>query len=295
LTGLSNFTADNLLNNITGQIPQPTTPSVFLALFTAVGTDAGTGFTEVSTSGTAYARVQVAGAVAATAAFTTASPNITMTTNPGWVVAGMSVYDTTNGQLIGAVSTYVGTALVLSANALHASSGSTDSLTFSAFGNATGTAPSTSTSVAAVGFAAATGSGFGTVIAWGLYDASTVGDLLAWDFLGNFAWLPFENPTGSNLLTVKANGYASNDPIVFSAEYGGTLPTMSTGTFTGYVVNFVATPATDTINVDTTTGPTTPIVLTSSGSGFVRKIVQQSIPAGVTPSFAAGTLIVTAA
>jgi len=116
-----------------------------------------------------------------------------------------------------------------------------------------------------------------------------------WDFMGNFNWLPFENPTGSNLLTVKGNAYASNDPIVFTAEFGGTLPTMSTGTFTGYTVNFVATPATDTINVDTTTGPATPIVLTSSGSGMVRKIVQQSIPAGVTASFAAATLTLTLA
>jgi len=295
MTGLTNYSADNLLNNITGQIAQPVTPSVFMALFTAVGTDAGTGFTEVSTSGTAYARTQVAGSVAATASFTTGSANVTMTTNPGWVVPGMTVYDTTNSQAIGTVSTYVGTALVLTANALHASSGSTDSLTFSAFPNASGTAPSSTTNGAAVAYAAATGAGFGTVIAWGLYDALTAGDLLAWDFLGNFPWLPFEVPTASNLVSVKANGFASNDPIVFTAEYGGTLPTLSTGTWTGYTVNFVATPATDAINVDTTTGPATACVTTSSGSGMLRKIVQQSIPAGVTPSFASGTIVISAA
>jgi hypothetical protein len=93
----------------------------------------------------------------------------------------------------------------------------------------------------------------------------------------------------------KGHGYASYDPIVFTAEYGGTLPTLSTGTMTGYTVNFVATPATDTINVDTTTGPTTAIVTTSSGSGMVRKIVQQSIPAGVTATFAASALAAAAA
>lgn len=290
MTGLTNYSAFNTLNYHTGQTAMPTLPSVWLALFTAVGTDAGTGFTEVSTVSTGYGRVQVAGAVAATASFTTGSVNITMTTNPGWVVPGMSVYDLTNGFFIGTVSTYVGTALVLTANAAHASSGTTDSLSFSAFPQASGTAPASTTNGSVISYAAATGSGFGTVIAFGLYDASTAGNLIAWDFLGNFAWLPFEIPTASNLATVKGHGYASNDPVVFTAEYGGTLPTLSTGTMTGYTVNFVATPATDTINVDTTSGPATAIVTTSSGSGMVRKIVQQSIPAGVTASFAASTL-----
>ena len=298
MTGLSNYSAFNTLNYHTGQTAMPTLPAVWLALFTAVGTDAGTGFTEVSTSGTAYARVQVAGTVAATASFTTGVSAITMTTNPGWVVPGMSVYDTTNGFFIGTVLTYSGTALTLTANAAHASSGSTDNLTFSAFPQATGTAPASTTNGSVVAFAAATGAGFGTVIAFGLYDAVTAGNLLAWDFLGNFAWLPFEIPTASSTITAKAHGYASNDPIVFTAEYStapSALPTMSTGTMTGYTVNFVASPATDTFTCDTTSGPVTPIVTTSSGSGMVRKIVQQSIPNGVTASFAASTLTITAA
>jgi hypothetical protein len=73
----------------------PALASRYLALFTAAPTaDAGTGGTEVS--GT-YARVQVAGALAA--AFTTSSTTITMgSANPGWVVAGMNVYDVTAGR-----------------------------------------------------------------------------------------------------------------------------------------------------------------------------------------------------
>ena len=74
----------------------------------------------------------LSGNVAATASWTTATPNITMTANPGWVVPGMSVWDNTNANFIGTVLTYVGTALVLTANAAHASTGSTDSLLFSA-------------------------------------------------------------------------------------------------------------------------------------------------------------------
>jgi len=296
MVGLSNYAADNYLNHLTGQTAAPALPSIFLALFTAVGTDAGTGFTEVSTSGTAYARQQIAGSLAAGASFTTGVATITLaSTAPAWLLAlgtngsGVSVYDTTNGFFIGLVSSVSGTTVTLQANCAHASSGSADNLTFSIFPQASGTAPVTAVSGSGVSFPSATGSGFGTVVAWGLYDAVSSGNLLAWDFLGSFAWLPFEIPNASSLATVKANGYASNDPIVFTAEYGGTLPTLSTGTMTGYTVNYVATPATDTINVDTTTGPTTPIVTTSSGSGMVRKIVQQSVPAGVVAAFNAGT------
>jgi hypothetical protein len=93
----------------------------------------------------------------------------------------------------------------------------------------------------------------------------------------------------------RSHGHASNDPYVFTAEYGGTLPTLSTGTITGYAINFVATPATDTISVDTTSGPATPIVTTSSGSGMLRKIVPQLIPINVTASFAASGLTLQAA
>jgi hypothetical protein len=293
MTGFSNYSADNYLNHVTGQIPAPSLPSVFLALFVAVGTDAGTGFTEVT--GGSYARVQVAGAISAGAAFTTASPNITMgSSNPGWVTAGMSVYDTTTGQAVGSVSTFIGTALVLTANAAHASSGAGDSLTFSAFGNASGTAPSSVTNVAAISLAQATAS-WGSAIAFGLYDALTGGDLLEWDFLGNYQWLPFEMASGGNLASVKANGYLSNDPIVFTSEYGGTLPTLSAGTMTGYTINYVATPATDTINVDTVSGPSMPIVTTTSGSGMVRKILAQLIPVNVTFTFPAGALTLTLA
>lgn len=301
MTGLTDYTAKNLLNYITGQTAAKTLPSVWLALFTAVGADAyPTSFTEVSGNG--YTRVQVAGPVTAAGTISTASATITMPNVSGspWVTAqnngaGMLVYDNTNGVVIGTVSSWTGTTLTLTGNASNNGSGSTDSLTLSSFSQATGSLPSVITNNAAVAFPAATGAGFGTVIAFALMDASSSGNMLLWDFMGNFPWLPFENPTGSNLLTVKANGYASNDPVVFTAEYGGTLPTMSTGAFTSYTVNFVATPATDTINVDTTTGPATPIVLTSSGSGQVRKIVQQSIPAGVTASFAAAALNASAA
>ena len=300
MTGMTNYTAFNFTNYITGQIPMPSLPSVFLALFTAAGTDAGTGFTEVT--GGAYTRIQVAGALTASGTWTTASTTITLSaTAPAWLTAlgtngsGVSVYDTTNSQFIGTVSSVSGTTVTLTAAAAHASSGAADALTFSAFPPAAGTAPTTDANGAQINFPTATAN-WGTVIAFGFYDAATSGNLQIWDFMGNFSWLPFEVASGSNpSFSVKGNGYLSNDPIVFTAEYGGTLPSASTGTFTGYTVNFVASPTTDAISVDTTSGPSTPVVLTSSGSGMVRKITQQIIPNGVTAFFSPSQFTITAA
>ena len=45
------------------------------------------------------------------------------TANPGWVVAGMNVYDATAGANIGTVASYSSTTLTLTAAASHASSG----------------------------------------------------------------------------------------------------------------------------------------------------------------------------
>lgn len=294
MTGMSNFSANEYLNDVTGFAPLlSTSRSRFMALFTAVGTDAGSGFTEVSTSGTAYARVQVAGAIAAASSFTTASTTITMGTSvPAWIVPGMSVYDNTTGSFVGTVLTYVSTTLTLASASAINSSGSTDSLQFCAFSTASGTAPGVVTTIASQTFATATGAGFGTVIAWALYDASTVGNLVFWDFLGNNLWLPFESTsvnTGAGpVFSVKANGYTNQDPIVATVEYGGTFPTLTTGTLTSYTVSFVANVATDSLTLTTTAGGTA-FAATSTGSGMLRKITQQSIPAGVGPTtFSAG-------
>lgn len=297
MTGLTNYTAQNELNYVTGQIAQPALPAVWLALFTAVGTDAGSGFTEVS--GGSYARVQVAGVATAAGTISTGSATITMPNVSGfpWVVAGMAVYDTTNSKIIGTVSTWIGTTLTLTGNATNNGSGATDVLSISAFSNSTGTAPSTVTNGAVITFAQATAN-WGTVIAFGLYDAVSSGNFLVWDFMGNFAWLPFESTNvGSGngpVFSAKANGYSNNDAIVFTAEYGGTLPTLTAGTITSYTVNFVANVAADSFTATQTAGGSA-ITSSSTGSGNVRKITQQSIPINVTASFAASTLTITAA
>jgi len=223
MTGMTNYSADALLEWLTGKTAMPSKPTAYIALFTAVGTDAGSGFTEVS--GGSYARVATAGA--------------------DWNAAS-------------------------------------------------GTGPSTISNVNTITFPAATGS-WGTVIAFGLYDAASSGNLLAWDYLGGFAWLPCTVSLASpGVLTATAHGYSAADTFVYSTEYGGVAPSFSQSNFTG-LLTVTAPVATDTF---TATNSATAVNTSSTGDGMVRKVTQQSIPSGVTASFAGGTpgtLVITAA
>lgn len=219
MTGFSDYSAQNGLNYIVGKTAVPALPTVSVALFTAVGIDAGTGFTEVT--GGSYARVTTSGAT--------------------WNAAS-------------------------------------------------GSAPSSITNASAITFPTATAN-WGTVIAFGLYDAASSGNLLAWDYLGNFSWLPTTVSSASpGILTVKAHGYSAADPIIFGTEYGGTAPSFSQSNFTGVLL--VVSPATDSFSV---TNSAVAVNTSSTGSGMVRKIVQQSLPSGVQASYAAAALTITSA
>lgn len=291
MTGFSDYTAKNELNWLTGLTAQPALPAVWLALFTTAPTsDAGTGGTEVSTSGTAYARTQIAGNLTTNGTTASGNPTLHFASVPAWIVQGMTIYDATSNSVIPAGTTVLsstGTTVTMSANATGGGVGGTDVINFSAFSTASGSAPSSITNSAAIAFAAATGAGFGTVTSFGLYDAVTSGNLLLWDYLGNFSWLPATVSSASpGTITAKAHGYSNGDSFVFSTEYGGTAPSFSAGNYTGILT--VAGSATDSFNV---TGVNT----SSTGSGNVRKVASQSIPAGVTASFAASALVATAA
>lgn len=206
MTGFTDYVSKAILNLVTGRAAMFSTPTAYVALFTAMGNDAGTGFTEVSGGG--YARV-------ATASGT-------------W----------------------------------NASSGS---------------APSTISNASAITFPEASAD-WGTIVGFGLYDASTGGNLLDFDWLGNYAWLPFTATLASpSVLDVPGNGYANGDKVVVTAEYGGTLPTG----FTAQTVETVAGVSGDTFNMG--------VNASSTGNGMVRKVASQAVASGVTASFSGGT------
>lgn len=142
---------------------------------------------------------------------------------------------------------------------------------------AAGSAPASTSNSATLTFPTATAD-WTTVVAFGLFDASTAGNLLAWDYLGNFPWLPFTGTLASpSVLTSTAHGYSNGDSVVVSAEYGGVLPATG-GSWSG--TKTVASATTDTFTAGVNT--------TGTGDGMVRKVTTQAIPNGVTASFAGG-------
>lgn len=144
---------------------------------------------------------------------------------------------------------------------------------------ASGSAPSTKANSGTIAFAAA-GSIGSDIIAWGLFDAATAGNLKFWSYLGNFGWKPATFSLASpGVIMLPAHGFANGDKVVGSAELG------STGTLTGLTGTLltVAGATTDTFNVGVNTGNT--------GGLMLRKVVPQSIVANLQVQFAAGTLV----
>jgi|KBSMisStandDraft_5_1062788.scaffolds.fasta_scaffold177056_2 hypothetical protein len=219
MTGLTDRTAQGLLGHITGKAAIFPMPSSYVALFTAAGNDAGTGFTEVT--GGAYARA---------------------------------------------------------------------STTAAAWNAPSGSSPSQITNAQGITFAIST-SDWGSIVAFGLYDAPTAGNLIAWDYFGSFAWLPTQISAASPaVFSASQHGYLAGDSVIFSTEYGGVSPSFSQGNFTGILT--VQNPLTDTFSVN---NAGTVVNTSSSGNGMVRKIVRQQIIAGVQPTFPIASLILTSA
>jgi hypothetical protein len=216
MTGFTDRTSQGILNHLTGKSALFTMPTCYVGLFTAVGTDAGTGFTEVSVG--SYARVATAAA--------------------DW-------------------------------------------------NSASGSAPSQISNANTLTFPTATAD-WGSIIAMGLYDASTAGNLLAWDYFGNYAWLPATVSAASpGVITAHAHGFSAADIVEWTIEYGGVNPTFSQSNFTGQLA--VVSPATDTFTV---TNSTVAVNTSATGNGMVRKLVAQSVNNGASAAFPAGSLII---
>ena len=242
MTGLTNYSSQADLNWLAGSITMPTLASRYLALFTGVGTDAGSGFTEVS--GGSYARVQIAELLRRRDLFRLRrvddhhAERLRLPLGCG----RDDVYDLTAGKQIGTVLSWTGTTLTLTGNAANNGSGSTDSLAFSSFSAASGSAPS---QMLRSNHLCAGDRVRGTALAFGIYDASSSGNLLARDYLGNYPWLPaYITSASPGIFDVKGNSYSAADPIVFSTEYGGTAPTFSQSNLTGVLA--VVSPSGDT-------------------------------------------------
>lgn len=321
MPGLSDFMSEEVMNYLACSLDMPVLPGgtvptvaagnftnvgLWMALFTAAPTsDAGTGGTEVSTSGTNYARQQVGGVLTTNATTSTSSAVLHFASVPSWItgplttgVVGMQIRDITTPGAIASNTTLVSatsTSVTMSNNATGSGVGSSDIISFSVFAPATAssgnpeptTTPGGIINNAIVTFNQSSGS-WGTVIFFGLYDASTSGDYLAGDYMGLFNWLPFTMPSSSSTLTTDTSGDvpANGSSVVVTQKYGGTLPSLSGGSWSGLLTTSGASGVTFAISANTSS---------STGGGMFRQVTQQIIGNNTTPSFATSQLKFTAA
>ena len=308
MSGLSDYAAGSNLAFCTGQIGKTAPTSLWLALFTVPPTsDAGTGGTEVS--GGSYARPQIAGQLAMTGSTSTSLTTFTLTSNaPQWLVSlgtsstssatggtGVTVW-TTAGVFVGTIATNgastSSTTITLTSNAAVVTSTNIQFSAFSAPAASTGnpepnTLPSSITNGASVPFVQATAS-WGTVVGFGIYDTlASATNLYAFDYLGNFKWIPFSCTSASpGVLTtdLSADVPVNGSICAVTQKYGATLPTTA-GSWSYPLTSAGSSANTFNLGVNTST----------TGGGLFRQVLQQPIAINVTASFAASALTITSA
>lgn len=125
------------------------------------------------------------------------------------------------------------------------------------------------------------------VVAFGLFDAATLGNLLYWGWLGSDAGKIFTADVGDNIVT-PGHSLIVNDTVRVMAVPGSTLP----GGLVAGTTYFVKTVSGDLITLSATLGGAT-LDITASGSGLIAKIAAKPILNGDTASFPIGTLTIT--
>lgn len=124
-----------------------------------------------------------------------------------------------------------------------------------------------------------------TVVAFGVWDASTSGNCLWTGWLSTVVRAFVADDLAGDTIRSPGHGFSNDDRVVFEAEDVGSLPTgLSAGT-----LYWVVNAATDTFKVSTTQGGGA-VDITAVGSGKVRKVVPKTLDAGDTFRFAAGAL-----
>ena len=125
-------------------------------------------------------------------------------------------------------------------------------------------------------------------VAFALFDASSAGNMLLWDWLGDHDYKPIMvDDAATDLIDCPAHGFAAGDRVIFTGEFGGTLPTgLSANTIYFVIASGLVT---DGFKVSTTAGGSA-VDITAIGSGMVRKVVPSTIETGNTVQFGAGNL-----
>lgn len=155
------------------------------------------------------------------------------------------------------------------------------------FPAAVGTSPTTKTNGAAITFPTATAN-WGTVTAWGLYDAGGGGNLIAWARL-LYSLKVVTADSATDVFTSTAHGFVNGDSVEIESDTG-TVPA-GLAAQTEY---FIVTAAANTFQLSLTSGGAA-INFTTNGTGTLRVGLRfiKTVNNGDTASIAIGRLVIT--
>lgn len=125
---------------------------------------------------------------------------------------------------------------------------------------------------------------WGEVIAAGIWDASTAGNLLAWGYLGTQRFA-FTAAAATEVFNAPGTAFANGDRVVLRAVDDSALPTGVSGD----TIYFVVGASGATFQLSLTSGGSA-INLTADGAGLVMRINPRTVQAGDTFTFGAGNL-----
>lgn len=152
-------------------------------------------------------------------------------------------------------------------------------------GASTGTSGITTNAIA-VTFPAPSAN-WGTVVAVGIFDATTSGNLKSWEFLttANSKFL-FTAVASTDTFFAPGHNFANGEQVACRPKANSALPTGITANSLYYVISVSGA----SFALATTAGGTA-INITTDGAGEVIKVVPQNIVSGAAaPSFAVGSL-----
>jgi len=141
------------------------------------------------------------------------------------------------------------------------------------------------TTNAAVTFGQKTDAGTDTMIALGIYDALTGGNLMAVIMLDGGDPVPFTGENTGDLITAPGHGLADDDRVRLADIAGATLPTGLATDTTYWVISTSGI----TFQLSATQGGTA-ITLTGDGAGMILPLSPKDVTQDDTPEFASGSI-----
>jgi len=128
---------------------------------------------------------------------------------------------------------------------------------------------------------------WGSVEAYGIFDAATSGNLLLWGYMIQNRYDFTADPV-TDEITSPGHGLSNGDSVILEADHGSPLPGNVIEGDTYYVINASG----DTFKLSTAAGGATHD-MTTAGTGTIGRVVRKDIEAGDKAIFYSGTFIFT--